>query len=292
MVEMLEMVETQEMQEKSSAFEILTPEWQYSPGPQGDFEYVLPVKERVRFGTRSRCMSTPQAPAIEVRLHKKFLANGNKQRHHFAKAELWCFGAAFEGEEEKTKKSPDCSGFPFTELAPNTAIGCSENIVELIDRHNDSYLYAKMSCIITRGARVYCRKNHVALRLSLLGTPKSEIEEGVALPWGRTARLSISEKAMRGPSCGDKRKVQPETLSRDVVKQMASPTKKAAIDIASHSLYMPDTVAPLNFFAAALQPHLLAQNHLFPRHAQGLSLAMLQHCIAHNRSVLSKNYAS
>lgn len=187
--------------------EIVTPEWQYVPGKRGDFDTVVQVKERRRLGTPKKGDASAQAPAIEVRLHKRFLPK--KCHQVFAKAEVWCYGPSSEEKKSIQYKAPQLKGSPLRELRAGAPIKCEENLAEFLDSQENDHVYAKLRCILTRGARVFCRQNHVALCIRVCSRTNGRLEAVKTIQRARTARVSISEKSMRPNNLaqsGDKRK--------------------------------------------------------------------------------------
>lgn len=185
--------------------EILTPEWQYTHGPKGDFENILQVKEQRRLGTSRGGTCTPQAPVIAVRMDKASIPS--KYKKVYVKADLWCYGPSLKGKNQLNRQDPDPVGRALTNLRVNTTITCTENIAQLETKDDDKeYCHAELKCFVTRGARVYCRKHHVALRLSVVHNVDGSYREVESVPCVRTARLSISEKAMCPRESDRKRK--------------------------------------------------------------------------------------
>ena len=187
--------------------EIVSPEWQYAQGNEGDFERILQVKEQRRLGTSRWGTCTPQAPAIVVRLPKSSMPS--TRGDVCVRAELWSFGPSFKGKNIMNQLPPDAKGSALSKLRANTYITCTENVEKFDDDKGDDYVYAKLKCFVTRGARVFCRKNHVALRLSVVLKDAGSLIEVESIPWVRTARLSISEKAMC-PRESDRKRKAPE----------------------------------------------------------------------------------
>lgn len=187
------------------ALEILSPEWKYENSVGGNFENILQVKEQRRLGTSRGNTTTPQAPVIHVRFQ-----NDDVDKKLFVRADLWCYGPAYRGKNSMNTLEPEdvTKGSPFTKLRGNTYITCTENIEELTVG-SDGCSYAKLKCFVTRGARVFCRKNHVALRVCVVSQEEGGIFREIAeISPIRTARLSISEKAMCPRESDRKRKAK------------------------------------------------------------------------------------
>lgn len=239
--------------------EIVSPEWRYSNGPAGDFEYILQVKEQRRLGTSRWGTCTPQAPAIVVRLPKKVMSIEDGEI--CVKADLWSFGPSFKGKNVLNHRAPDAVGSAFSKLRANTYITCTENIEKFTDDKGDGYVYAKLKCFVTRGARVYCRKNHVALRLSVVSKREGTMKEIDSIPWVRTARLSISEKAMCPRESDRKRKTTsikqevPDLLAHPVKRQKASETKPNLLK-RTNTVALPQSLMPPSLLPYLLQPDL------------------------------------
>ena len=183
--------------------EILTKEWQYVDTEEANFENMLHIKEQRKLGTLRGPTSTPQAPVLRVRL--KADTPGLPDRCSI-KAFLWSYGPAYVGKNRFERKEPEpvSGGEALTQLRKSTYITCSDNVEELSEAKADGYRYAIIRCFITRGARVCCRKNHIALKLCVVRT-RSQRQEAKSMSGDeivrciapiRTARLSISEKAM------------------------------------------------------------------------------------------------
>lgn len=197
--------------------EILTKEWQYVNTDEVNFETLLHIKEQRKLGTLRGPTSTPQAPVLRVRIKAD---TEGLPRKCSVKAILWSYGPSYVGKNrfERKEPAPVTGGEPLTQLRRDTYITCADNVEELSEAKADGYRYAVIRCFITRGARVCCRKNHIALKLCVVQTsaqrkePKSMSGDAVvqAIAPVRTARLSISEKAMC-PRYGQKKSI---TLKR------------------------------------------------------------------------------
>lgn len=181
--------------------EIVTPEWQYFDTDEYNFDEakVVPVKEQRRMGTQRGNKTTPQAPALEVR------AKGLPTTVPVAcRCRLWNFGSCTEREPPKH----DGSATQLTTLRANVQIEVTENVAVFGPVQEDGYRYARLRCFITRGARVQCRKFHIAFLIDCVYLPPGSAAPGPDdssfavgepvedFPWTRSARMSISEKAM------------------------------------------------------------------------------------------------
>lgn len=206
--------------------EILSPEWRYRPDEAGDINNILHVKELRKLGVSKDGSCTPQAAPIRVRLPRTcvFADLG----HHFLKADLWCFGPAFKGRRRVYNQPPNKEGFRLTHLRPNKLIMCAHNLARFVEEE-DEYMYAELRCSFTRGARVFCRKNHVALRLSVLVKNEIGMLELQSIPWIRTSRLSISEKAMCPRECDRKRKAVSQGSPNPAYLPLQKASKQAKV---------------------------------------------------------------
>jgi len=180
--------------------EIVTPEWQYFDNDDFNFNEtrVVPVKEQRRMGTQRGNKTTPQAPAIEVR------AKGLPDIPIACRCRLWNFGSCLDKEPPKH----DGTAMQLTMLRTNVQIEVTENVAIFGPTQEDGYRHARLRCFITRGARVQCRKFHIAFYIDCVYLPPGMAIPGPddssfaigdlveMFPWVRSARMSISEKAM------------------------------------------------------------------------------------------------
>jgi hypothetical protein len=185
---------------RDKVLEIVTPEWQYYDNDDYNFDEnrIVPVKEQRRMGTQRGNKTTPQAPAIEVR------AKGLPPVPIACRCRLWNFGSALEKEAPRH----DGTAQQLTMLRANVQIEVTENVAMFGPVQDDGFRYARLRCFITRGARVQCRKFHIAFYLDCLYLPPNMATPGPDessfavgnmvenFPWARSARMSISEKAM------------------------------------------------------------------------------------------------
>ena len=58
----------------------------------------------------------------------------------------------------------------FATLRKDMKIECKDNVAsfEKVEGKDPNFLYAYLKCFITRGARINCRKNHIAFRLRVI----------------------------------------------------------------------------------------------------------------------------
>ena len=214
------------------------------------------------------------------------------------RADLWSFGPSYKGKNVLNRQSPDANGGPFSKLRANTYITCTENIEKLVDEKDDGYVYATLKCFVTRGARVFCRKNHVALRLSVVEKDNGSLREVEGIPSVRTARLSISEKAMCPRESDRKRKAptlkssfqskpSTETINKRQKRQVEPHTRTSAVGATSPEKGVPlfQSLMPPSLLPFLMQPALcMAQSpdvmHTFltkPSASQNLVDNLLSH---------------
>lgn len=285
--------------------EIVTPEWRYTQGDQCDFENILQVKEQRRLGTSRWGTCTPQAPAIVVRVSKHCLAASTGKGELCVKADLWSFGPSYKGKNILNRQEPDATGSPFSKLRANTYITCTENVEKFVDEKDDGYLYATLKSFVTRGARVYCRKNHVALRLSVIEKVRGSVLELESIPPVRTARLSISEKAMC-PRESDRKRKSPSKASSLIQTSKNTINKRPKLDaepekVSSTSVGAPQVAEKNAPFAQSLMPPsllpFLIQPDLFMTPSQSMtqihptkrsaSQKLVDNLLNHTQGVLS-----
>lgn len=181
--------------------EIITPEWQYTNTDEFNFDKILSIKEGRRLGATGRGTSIPQAPPLVVRIKadQEGLTSFSAVR-----ADLWCFGAATidESTKELSKPVSPTSGNKIDIVRGSAPIKCEYNVAKFGSTSSDGYRYAVLKVLVTRAARVHCRKNHVAFRLSVIEKPDGSVwKENDCFPVVRSCRISISEKAMCPRSC-------------------------------------------------------------------------------------------
>jgi len=176
--------------------EIVTSEWKYFDSDEYNFCRILNIKEQRRLGISRGRTAVPQAPTLAVRIKAdtKGLTNESAVR-----ADLWSFGPAFEDKSKirRAEPFPVDKGSKLTKLRGSAVITCKYNVVQFGQVEPDGYRYADLKIFITRGARVCCRKNHIAFRLSVVEKIDDEtFKRNTLIPITRTSRVSISEKAM------------------------------------------------------------------------------------------------
>mmetsp|Transcript_17961 Transcript_17961/g.22045 ORF Transcript_17961/g.22045 Transcript_17961/m.22045 type:complete len:367 (-) Transcript_17961:841-1941(-) len=176
--------------------EIVSPEWKYMNTEEFNFVRILNVKEQRRLGISRGKTTVPQAPSLSVRI--KAIQKG-LTKNSCVRADLWCFGPAFADKSKIQFATPHpvTQGNKLTRLRGSTLITCKYNVEKFGEPEPDGYRYADLKIFITRGARVCCRKNHIAFRLSVVNlNDDGAEEESKQIPVVRTSRVSISEKAM------------------------------------------------------------------------------------------------
>mmetsp|Transcript_16941 Transcript_16941/g.22178 ORF Transcript_16941/g.22178 Transcript_16941/m.22178 type:complete len:361 (-) Transcript_16941:95-1177(-) len=234
--------------------EIVTPEWGYENSPEGNFDYILAIKEQRRLGTSRGNTAIPQAPVLQVRIKAD---TPGLPENAAVRAELWNYGAATKGKRGNREDPEEITkGEKLSQLRKNTYIACTHNVELFSQPAADGYRYASLSCFITRGARVISRKYHIALKLTVvvpkrgvkttpdevqtrnadgkwmsktqsskLVKPNHEdelIERTVSeIPPARTARISVSEKAMCPRECDQVKKVMNRLAKDNFIPQQA-----------------------------------------------------------------------
>jgi len=202
---------------KIGCLEIVTEEWKVCKIMHDDD--LLGIKENRAFGASRSKKKNKQAPMLKVRLQG---SESLLQEPDLAlRARLWNFGpvnSAFAGPLSD-------SAFRGTVFDDHDGkkVDLVANVVDFGKIELDGHRYAILRSVITRGVRVACRKNDIALKLECVRRSSPDVDAStlVVLPFVnpiRTRRISVSEKAMCPRKCDMQRqKSQSSCSSRAVV---------------------------------------------------------------------------
>ena len=163
--------------------------WQYTDTDENNIHNILAIKEQRKLGTIRGKSTIPQAPGIHVRV------KGAGMGPLRAKVFLWDFGPCQQSNANKTYVPPDHDhgGSQLEELRPQVYIDIEDEVADFSENQDsEGYRNAVLKCAVTRGARIMCRRRHIAFKIVLFAGEQIHPR----FNYIRTSRLAISEKAM------------------------------------------------------------------------------------------------